>query len=184
MILNTWLLIEGNGLLIDYQNNPQWQPIHYTVYVHSQCFWVPYAIWTHTTVLHYRKLSMHCAFGYDQKKPAWYLDKKDEVFKGGVEVCLLLQLHDWVKVLVVNVSIYTKETLQNGLGHRHEVLGKGDTWRMQETMKSTMRKNRRGKTDKYRKMIVAPLSYDYLIYFTLKNDKAWVWEKLPIQYKH
>lgn len=49
------------------------------------------------------------------------------MLEGGVEVCLLLQPHDGIEVLVVNVGIHTEESLQDGLGHRHEVLGKRDT---------------------------------------------------------
>ena len=55
------------------------------------------------------------------------MHKEDKVLEGGVEVCLLLQPHDGIEVLVVNVGIHTEESLQDGLGHRHEVLGKRDT---------------------------------------------------------
>ena len=57
-----------------------------------------------------------------------YLNEEDEVFEGGVEVGLLLQLDDWIKVLVVDVSVDTEQTLQDGLCHRHEVLWERDTW--------------------------------------------------------
>lgn len=56
-----------------------------------------------------------------------HLDKENEVLEGGVEVRLLLQLHHRVKVLVVDVSVHSEETLQDGLGHGHEVLGEGNT---------------------------------------------------------
>ena len=56
-----------------------------------------------------------------------FLHKEDKVLEGGVEVCLLLQPHDGIEVLVVNVGIHTEESLQDGLGHRHEVVGKRDT---------------------------------------------------------
>lgn len=46
-----------------------------------------------------------------------HLDKKDEVFERRVEVGLLLQLHDRVKVLVVDVSVDSEQALQDGLGH-------------------------------------------------------------------
>lgn len=39
----------------------------------------------------------------------------------------LLQLHDRVKVLMINVSVNSEQALQNGLSHRHEVLRKGNT---------------------------------------------------------
>lgn len=55
------------------------------------------------------------------------LNKENEVLEGGVEVGLLLQLHDRVKMLVVNVSINPEQALQDGFGHRHEVLGKGNS---------------------------------------------------------
>lgn len=51
------------------------------------------------------------------------------MLEGGVEVSLLLELHDRVEVLVVDVSVNPEQTLQDGLGHGHEVLGKRDTWR-------------------------------------------------------
>lgn len=57
----------------------------------------------------------------------FYLNKEDEVFEGCVEVGLLLQLHDWVKVLVVDVSIDSEQALQDGLCHWHEVSLEGDT---------------------------------------------------------
>lgn len=50
------------------------------------------------------------------------LNEEDEVFEGGVEMGLLLQLDDRVKVLVVNMSIDPEKPLQDGLRHRHEVL--------------------------------------------------------------
>lgn len=58
-----------------------------------------------------------------------YLNKKDEVFEWCVEVGLFLQLHDRVKVLVVDVSIDPEQALQNGLCHRHKVSLEGDTFR-------------------------------------------------------
>lgn len=60
---------------------------------------------------------------------AFYLHKEDEMFEGGVQVGFLLKLNDRVKVLVVDVSIDPKEALQDGLGHRHEVLGERNTWK-------------------------------------------------------
>jgi len=58
-----------------------------------------------------------------------HLNKEDKVLERGVEVRLLLQLDNRVKVLVVDVSVNTEESLQNGLGHRHEVLWEGDTYK-------------------------------------------------------
>lgn len=46
-----------------------------------------------------------------------HLNKKDEVFERRVEMGLLLQLHDRVKVLVVDVSVDSEQTLQDGLCH-------------------------------------------------------------------
>lgn len=54
-----------------------------------------------------------------------YLNKEDEVFEWRVEVGLLLQLHDGVKVLVVDVGVDPEQTLQNGLCHRHKITLKG-----------------------------------------------------------
>lgn len=56
-----------------------------------------------------------------------YLNKEDEVFERRVEVGLLLQLHHRVKMLVVDVSVNPEQTLQDGFGHRHEVLRKGNS---------------------------------------------------------
>lgn len=55
------------------------------------------------------------------------LNKENEMLEGGVEVGLLLQLHHRVKVLVVDVSVDPEQTLQDGFGHRHEVLWKRDS---------------------------------------------------------
>lgn len=56
-----------------------------------------------------------------------YLNKENEVLEWSVKVGLLLQLHHRVKMLVIDVSINSEQTLQDGFGHRHEVLGKGDS---------------------------------------------------------
>ena len=67
---------------------------------------------------------------YDSSEKHWkilYLNKKDEVFEWRVEVGLLLQLHDRVKVLVVDVSVDSEQPLQDGLRHRHKVSLEGDT---------------------------------------------------------
>lgn len=55
------------------------------------------------------------------------LNKENEVLEGGVEVGLLLQLHHRVKMLVVDVSVNPEQALQDGFGHRHEILGKGNS---------------------------------------------------------
>lgn len=49
------------------------------------------------------------------------------MLEGSVEVSLLLQLHHRVKMLVVDVSVNPEQTLQDGFGHRHEVLWKRDS---------------------------------------------------------
>lgn len=46
-----------------------------------------------------------------------HLNKKDEVFEGGVEMGLFLQLDHGVKVLVVNVSVDAEQPLQDRLCH-------------------------------------------------------------------
>lgn len=56
-----------------------------------------------------------------------YLNKENEMLEGGVEVGLLLQLHHRVKMLVVDVSVNPEQTLQDGFGHGHEVLGEGNS---------------------------------------------------------
>ena len=61
-----------------------------------------------------------------------YLNEEDEVFEGGVEMGLLLELHDRVKVLVVDVGVHPEQTLQNGLRHRHEVTLEGDALSQQK----------------------------------------------------
>lgn len=55
-----------------------------------------------------------------------YLDKEDEVLEWCIQMGLLLQLDDSIKVLVVYVGIHPEQTLQDGFGNRHEVLRKGD----------------------------------------------------------
>jgi len=52
------------------------------------------------------------------------LDEVHEMLEGGVEMCLLPETHDLLKVLVVDVSVHPKQPLQDGLGDRQEVLGK------------------------------------------------------------
>lgn len=46
-----------------------------------------------------------------------HLHKEDKVLEGGVEVGLLLQPHDRIEVLVVDVGIHTEQPLQDRLGH-------------------------------------------------------------------
>lgn len=53
---------------------------------------------------------------------------------------LLLQLHHRVKMLVVDVSVNPEQTLQDGFGHRHEVLGKGNTCGVKGHKKTYMSK--------------------------------------------
>lgn len=55
------------------------------------------------------------------------LNKENEVLEGGVEVGLLLQLHDRVKMLMVDVSVNPEQALQDGFGHGHEVFGEGNS---------------------------------------------------------
>ena len=61
-----------------------------------------------------------------------YLNEKDEVFERRVEVGLLLQLHDRVKVLVVDVSVDPEQALQDGLRHGHKVALKRDALEREE----------------------------------------------------
>lgn len=56
-----------------------------------------------------------------------HLNKENEMLEGSVEMSLLLQLHHRVKMLVVDVSVNPEQALQDGFGHRHEVLWKGDS---------------------------------------------------------
>lgn len=58
-----------------------------------------------------------------------YLNKKYKVLKRSVKVCLLLQLDHRVKVLVVDVSVNSEETLENCLGHWHEILWEWYAWK-------------------------------------------------------
>lgn len=71
------------------------------------------------------EISMQKPRGKVQSLPA-HLHEEDEVLEGGVEVSLLLQPHHRVEVLVVDVGVDPEQPLQDGLGHRHEVLGEGD----------------------------------------------------------
>lgn len=70
-----------------------------------------------------------------------YLNEKDEVFEGCVEVGLLLQLHDGVKVLVVDVSIDPEQAFQNGLRHGHEVALKGNALEIKDRSFRSIRRN-------------------------------------------
>ena len=47
--------------------------------------------------------------------------EEDEVFEGGVEVGLLLQLDHLWEVLVVDVCVHAEQPLQDRLRHRQEV---------------------------------------------------------------
>lgn len=40
-----------------------------------------------------------------------YLNKKNKVLERCVEMCLFLQLNDWIEVLVVDVSVNSEEAL-------------------------------------------------------------------------
>lgn len=45
------------------------------------------------------------------------------MLEGGVEMRLLPELHHLGEVLVVDVRVHAEQPLQDGLGHRQEVLG-------------------------------------------------------------
>lgn len=57
------------------------------------------------------------------------------MLEGSVEMSLLLQLHHRVKMLVVDVSVNPEQALQDGFGHRHEVLWKGDSCKKKKIKK-------------------------------------------------
>lgn len=61
--------------------------------------------------------------------PCPYLNKKYKVLERSVKVCLFLQLDHRVKVLVVDVSVNSEETLENCLGHWHEILWEWYAWK-------------------------------------------------------
>jgi hypothetical protein len=42
-----------------------------------------------------------------------YLNKEDKVFEGSVEMCLLAQLYHFREMLVVDMGIYSKQSLQD-----------------------------------------------------------------------
>lgn len=48
---------------------------------------------------------------------AEFLHKEDEMLEGSVKMGLFLQLHDRIKVLVVNMGIDSEQALENGLCH-------------------------------------------------------------------
>lgn len=50
------------------------------------------------------------------------------MFKRCVEVRFFLQLHDRIKMLVVDVGVYPEQTLQDGLCHCYKVSFKRDTY--------------------------------------------------------
>lgn len=85
-------------------------------------------------------LNTSCHFmcrGLKCMQTSFYLHEEDEMLEGGVEVGLLLKLHDWVKMLVVNMSVDSKETLQDSLSHWHEVLWKRNTWKDECSIRKT-----------------------------------------------
>jgi hypothetical protein len=46
-----------------------------------------------------------------------YLNKEDEMFEGSVEMCLFTQLYDFWEVLVVDVGINSKQSLQDSFSY-------------------------------------------------------------------
>ena len=55
------------------------------------------------------------------------LNKEHEVFKGCVQMCFLAKSYNMQKVLVVDVSVYSEQTLQDCLGNGQEILWKWNT---------------------------------------------------------
>ena len=55
---------------------------------------------------------------------AEFLDEIDEVLERRVQVRLLLEHDHFLEVLMVDVRVDAKQTLENGLGNREEVLRK------------------------------------------------------------
>lgn len=68
-----------------------------------------------------------------------HLNKEDKVLERGVEVRLLLQLDYRIKVLVVDVSVNTEQSLQNRFGHRHEVLWERNPFQSQSHKVKTLK---------------------------------------------
>ena len=59
------------------------------------------------------------------------IDKVYEMFEASVEMCLCTQQHDVLEMRVVNMSIYSEESLEDHLDYIHEILWKGyakSTW--------------------------------------------------------
>jgi hypothetical protein len=49
------------------------------------------------------------------------------MFEGSVEMCLLTQLYDLWEVLVVDVGINSKQSLQDSFSHRQEIFRERNT---------------------------------------------------------
>lgn len=54
-----------------------------------------------------------------------FLNKEYEMLETGVQMSLLAQLHHLGKVLMVNVSVHTEQSLQNCLCNAVEILWEG-----------------------------------------------------------
>lgn len=65
----------------------------------------------------------------DQKKhyEPTYLNKKNKVLERCIEMCFLLKLDHRVKMLVIYVSINSKESFENCFRHGHEILREWNT---------------------------------------------------------
>ena len=53
------------------------------------------------------------------------------MFEASVEMCLCTQQHDVLEMRVINMSIYSEESLEDHLDYIHEILWKGyakSTW--------------------------------------------------------
>jgi len=68
----------------------------------------------------------HC-HGKSHLKLASYLNEEDKMFEGSVEMCLLTQLYNFWEVLVVDVGINSKQSLQDSFSYRKEIFRERNT---------------------------------------------------------
>lgn len=54
------------------------------------------------------------------------INKENKVLEAGVQVVLQTQRQNHLEVRMVYVRVYTEETLEDGLDHRHKIFGEGD----------------------------------------------------------
>lgn len=55
------------------------------------------------------------------------IDEEDEVFEAGIQMILQSETENHLEVRVVDMSVDSKQSLENGLDHGEEVFGEGNS---------------------------------------------------------